>query len=204
MVFWRVRRLATAWRREANCSGLRATVIVLRATFCVSIGNQLRERMEGGAVQHRFPADVTDVGPDCAAVGRTAGPGPWGAMFFSWRFIFTFDVKQSDKYIYLSMKKTPLSSRPGALSAWPRSKPPSKNARSQPLPYLQGLFGPWVSKECSCGPAATRPRQPSPCLPLGVDLLGFLEPNPQSGRQLPGSGAPGLGLVLSGGQGHGG
>ena len=79
--------------------------------------------------------------------------GAWGDVFFMAAILHLMSSK--DKYIYLSMKKTPF------FPAWRARLAPLKaaiqNARSQPLPYLQGLFGPWVSKEALVPPGYAAP-----------------------------------------------
>ena len=80
-------------------------------------------------------------------------------------------MSSKDKYIYLSMKKTPF------FPAWRARLAPLKaaiqNARSQPLPYLQGLFGPWVSKEALV-PPQRGPGSRRRVFPLELTFWAFL------------------------------
>ncbi len=69
------------------------------------------------------------------------------------------------------MKKTPF------FPAWRARLAPLKaaiqNARSQPLPYLQGLFGPWVSKEALV-PPQRGPGSRRRVFPLELTFWAFL------------------------------
>ena len=174
------------------CSGLEGDGDRLARHFACPLVTVARRTEWWSGSSTGFLADVTDVGQTAPQLVAIAVAGAWGDVFLPWRIIL--HLMSSERQVYILVhEKDSLSSRPGAPAS-PRSKPPSKNARSQPLPYLQGPLRP-LGLQGGPGPAASNaaPAAVAVVFPLELTLLGFLGAKSSiRARQLPGSGAPGV------------